>query len=81
METKLTLRMDDKLITRAKRYAQKHGISLSKLVADYFQMISGEKKHEVDRSTILAEITGVLQESKNSDWRDSYKKHLERKYL
>lgn len=81
METKLTLRMDDKLIARAKKYAQKHGTSLSKLVADYFKIIAGEKKHEVDRSTILSEITGVLQKSQQKDWKDSYGKHLERKYL
>ncbi len=36
METKLTLQMDNKIIKEAKTFAQKQGISISKLVADYF---------------------------------------------
>lgn len=34
MQTKLTLRLDDRLIRRAKAYAQRSGKSLSELVAD-----------------------------------------------
>ena len=39
MQTKLTLRLDRKLIDGAKRYAETHGTSVSKLVADYFQAL------------------------------------------
>ena len=33
---KLTLRMDQEQVERAKAYAAQHGKSLSQLVADYF---------------------------------------------
>ena len=36
MQSKLTLRLEDELIRRAKRYAHKEGTSLSRLVANYF---------------------------------------------
>lgn len=39
MNTKLTLRLDDELIGRAKRHSAKSGKSVSKLVADYFALI------------------------------------------
>jgi replicative DNA helicase len=41
MGTKLTLRLEEDLIRRAKRYSQRHGKSLSKLVADYFAVLDG----------------------------------------
>ena len=39
MQTKLTLRMDDELIARAKAHAKKRGKSVSQLVADYFYVL------------------------------------------
>ncbi|HZC00332.1 MAG TPA: DUF6364 family protein, partial [Gammaproteobacteria bacterium] len=38
MQTKLTLRLDKKLIEAVKRYAEISGKSLSQLVADYFSL-------------------------------------------
>jgi len=35
MQTKLTLRLDDDLINQGKLYAQKKGVSLSRLVGEY----------------------------------------------
>ncbi len=36
MQTKLTLRMDEELIRKAKRFSRKTGRSLSRIVADFF---------------------------------------------
>ena len=43
MATKLTLRLDEGLIERAKREARKRGTSLSGMVAGYFQGITAPK--------------------------------------
>ena len=40
METKLTLRMDSRLIEEAKSWARSHGVSLSELVAGYFASLA-----------------------------------------
>lgn len=87
METKLTLRMDERIIKAAKRYARKRGTSLSRLVADYLEMISSKNTPSEDAPTfemtpILSEISGVLRKtSSKKDVRNEYRKHLEKKYL
>ena len=42
MNTKLTLRLDDDLIRRAKDYADRSGKSVSGLVADYFAILTSD---------------------------------------
>lgn len=85
METKLTLRMDEKIISAAKNYALKQGVSLSKLVAEYLQTISAKPrsgKRTFEPTPILSEITGVLQKtSRKKDFRKDYQEYLEEKYL
>jgi hypothetical protein len=39
MQTKLTLRMEDKLIARAKAWAERRGVSLSQVVASVLEQI------------------------------------------
>ena len=42
MKTKLTLRLDDAVIERAKAYAAARGTSVSGLVEDYFRLVAAE---------------------------------------
>ena len=42
MQTKLTLRLDDYLIARAKSWAASNNISLSQAVATYFAQLTAE---------------------------------------
>ena len=46
MQTKLTLRIEDELITKAKREARRRGKSLSRIVAEYFNYISSDEEPE-----------------------------------
>lgn len=80
MQTKLTLRLEDELIDKAKKVAKKRGKSLSKLVSEYFKYItSKELKSESDLPPVVKSLYGALADSdvKESD----YKKYLEGKYL
>jgi len=43
MNTKLTLRLDDQLILKAKRYSHRVGKSVSQIVADYFSLIDADE--------------------------------------
>jgi len=38
MQTKLTLRLEETLIEQAKQEAKKRGLSLSKIVSEYFDL-------------------------------------------
>jgi len=44
MNTKLTLRLDEELIVKAKAYAERSGKSVSGLVSDYFSMLTATSR-------------------------------------
>jgi hypothetical protein len=80
MQTKLTLRLEDELIDKAKTLAKHRGKSLSKLVAEYFNFItSKELKSETELPPIVKSIYGSLADANVKD--SDYKKYLESKYL
>jgi len=84
METKLTLRIDEKISESAKLHARKQGTRLSRLVADYLQVISSKKASasSFKPTPVLSEITGVLQNAHGkTNVREAYDRYLEEKYL
>lgn len=61
MQTKLTLRLDDRLIRKAKRYSARNGKSISRLVADYFDLLeSGDGPPVEPLSDRVRSLVGVL---------------------
>jgi hypothetical protein len=78
VNTKLTLRLDDKLIASAKRHSAQTGRSISQLVADFFALIDA-RDGDVEITPRVRSLRGVLAGS-NVDERD-YRQHLEEKYL
>jgi len=80
MNTKLTLRMDENLIESAKKYSAKTGKSVSRIVADLFEIIRNEKlKNEYQLTPTVKTLKGALKGNKIQE--EDYKKHLEEKYL
>ena len=81
MQTKLTLRLEDQLIEQAKSYAAQAGKSVSQIVADYFKLLTAEKKSKsVSHSTpVTQSLRGLLRESELDE--KDYKKYLEEKHL
>jgi hypothetical protein len=79
MQTKLTLRLEDQLIRRAKSYAQRSGKSLSELVTDLFARLSGpDAAPEQQHTPIVRRLAGAL--AGRSASKSDYRKHLENKY-
>lgn len=61
MQTKLTLRMDEDLIERAKRFADRDGRSVSQIVADYFALLDADLDEDDEVTTpIVASFRGAL---------------------
>ena len=50
MKSKLTLRLDEDLKEQAKRLAEERGVSVSRLVEDYFRLLHGQAGGD-DRSS------------------------------
>lgn len=79
MQTKLTLRLEDHLIGKAKSYAEKAGKSVSQLVAEYFRLLTSEKTKGVPPSTpVTQSLRGLLRESALDE--KDYRKYLEEKH-
>lgn len=81
MQTKLTLRIDEELIERAKVYSKRTGKSVSQLVADYFDALPlrSPKKTSPSLTPIVQSLRGVLREAELDE--SDYRRHLEEKYL
>ena len=79
MNTKLTLRLEDRLIRSAKRHSAKSGKSVSRLVSDYFGLIEAtEKGGPAELTPRVRALYGTLADAP-VDERD-YWRHLEEKH-
>lgn len=78
MNTKLTLRLDDKLIASAKRHSAQSGRSVSQLVSDFFALIDA-RDTDAEVTPRVRSLRGVLAASGLDE--SDYRRHLEEKYL
>ena len=88
MQTKLTLRLEGALIDAAKRYAAQRGVSVSQLVADYFEALTG-KAEDTDEggwrgalSPSTREMVGIARPTSGErvGTKEDYYRHLEAKH-
>ena len=80
MQTKLTLRMDEELIRKAKQFSRTTGKSLSRIVADYFGKLDESQPEELEDITPkVAALLGILKGT-GAD-KDDWCRHLEEKHL
>ncbi len=81
MDNKLTLKLDNQVIVRAKSYAREKNTSLSKLIEAYLQFLTSSNKSDLEGITPLVKsLSGVLDTTKLLNYEDAYKKHLNKKY-
>lgn len=83
MDTKLTLKLNQDSILLAKNYVAEKGISLSKLVENFFDSISLES---ADMSTnpqyspLVQELSGIISLPTDFDEKLEYENYLRKKY-
>jgi len=77
MYTKLTLRLDDQLIDKAKRHAEQTGRSVSSLVAGFFAALDIQEPR-VRTTPRVRSLRGVLAGAQVSE--QDYYRHLEEKH-
>ena len=78
MQTKLTLRLDDRLVTDAKQYARQTGKSLSQMVAEYFSAVTSPEAAREELTPAVSRLKDVLAETKVD--LDDYRAYLEGKH-
>ena len=82
METKLTLRLDDNVIERAKSYARSHKISLSKMIENYLDSITKQKDDgkKISITPLVESLSGVIDLPADFDYRKEYRDYIDEKY-
>ncbi len=80
MQTKLTLRLEEELIERAKAYSKRTGKSVSRLVADYFAALDPVAALTNDRlPPKTRSLLGALADTSLDE--EDYHDHLASKYV
>ena len=79
MQTKLTLRMEDAVIRKAKSLARKRGKSVSRIFSDYI-LSEGSESQVEEYGELTTSMIGVLSGEEAGDDLDSYYDHLESKH-
>lgn len=84
MNTKLTLTIEQSVIEKAKKYAQKRKRSLSDLIENYLKAIvteDGLEKKVVELSSTVKSLKGSFKRPKNFDYKEELASGLTEKYL
>ena len=79
MDTKLTLKLNESVIKRAKKYAKENNISLSRMIENYLQAVTIKKVNKIKISPLVESLTGVIELEK-TDYRKDYTDFLSQKY-
>lgn len=80
MITKLTLTIDEKVISSAKKYAKREGKSLSNLVENYLKSISSGESNLQSLSPTVTKLMGVIKLPQDFDYKKELGESLSKKY-
>lgn len=81
MDSKLTLKLNQTVIEKAKEYAKNRKTSLSRLIENYLQNITentSKKKPEI--TPVVKSLSGIIKLPKNYDTKKEYADFLTKKY-
>jgi hypothetical protein len=73
---KLTLSVDDRVVSNAKRYAKQRGVSVSEIVESYLSAVADPLPAVAGRTPVLNSVRGILRKGDINE----YRKHLSAKY-
>jgi len=79
MQTKLTLRVEEAVVRKAKRLAKTRGTSVSRIFGDY--IVAQEMEKPMDElPPVTASMLGALGATNESSAEENYRQHLEAKH-
>ncbi len=83
MDTKLTLKLNERVIEEAKKYAHRRQISLSRLIENYLEAMIGKQENNVEISAFVKSISSgksISPDIDDKDLKEAYRTHLDEKY-
>lgn len=81
MDTKLTLKLNQEIIKKAKIYASNKNMSLSRIVESYLQSLTSEKsRNELEISPFVKSIATGVKMPVDLDYKKEFSDHLMEKH-
>lgn len=80
MDTKLTLKLNQKVIERAKKFASKRSTSLSKLIENYLQNLTAPDDAEAEITPLVKSLSGIIELPNDYNHKKDYSDYLTDKY-
>lgn len=80
MDTKLTLRLDNNVIEKAKIYAKNHNISLSKMIETYLASVTSNKGSKEEITPLVESLSGVMELPADYDYKKERGDYIINKY-
>ncbi len=80
MDTKLTLKLDDNIIAKAKDYAKLKKTSLSALIENYLHHLTKDKTTESSITPLVRSLSGVIDLPNKDNSKKEYTDFLTKKY-
>ena len=83
MDAKLTLKLDQEIIEKAKKYASGRKLSLSRLIESYLGSLTSDKKNdndEIEISPFIKSLQTGVKIPNDLDYKNEYRKYLDEKY-
>ena len=79
MDSKLTLKLNENVIERAKKYASSKSLSLSRLIENYLNSLTQEKEDEFEISPFVRSISSGKGIPADFDYKKEYIDYLDKK--
>jgi hypothetical protein len=80
MNTKLTLKLNKRVIERAKRYSSKRKTSISQIVESHLNALTTDETEDLEITELVRSISGVISSDKIRNYKSDYKKYITKKY-
>ena len=80
MDTKLTLKLNEDIIEKAKEFAKARKTSLSALIENYLQKLTSDKKSKKEITPLVKSLSGIIHLPKDYGDKKDYTDYLSDKY-
>ena len=82
MDTKLTLKLNQEIIEKAKIYASQKKVSLSRIIENYLNSLTNDSKNDnsIEISPFVKSLSSGKKIPTDLDYKKEYSEHLMNKY-
>jgi Family of unknown function (DUF6364) len=80
MDTKLTLKLEQLIIEKAKTYAKSKKTSISKLIENYLQLLVEDQELSNEITPLVKSLSGIIKNDQELNDKKTYGEYLSSKY-